>query len=59
MAKRPKQPKQHKRPKQQPGPKPDTLTVEGDWEIAVRKALEKKRPKRGWPKPPKRTGSRK
>lgn len=35
------------------GPKPDTVKIEGDWEDAVGKALEKKRPKEGWPKPEK------
>ena len=39
-----------KRPKdQKPGPDPEELKVEGDWEEAVKKALKKKRPKDGWP----------
>jgi hypothetical protein len=33
-----------------PGPKPDLLKVEGDWEDAVRQSLEKKKPAGGWPK---------
>jgi len=32
------------------GPKPDTLILKGEWETAVQKALEKRRPKKGWPK---------
>lgn len=32
------------------GPKPETLKIEGEWENAVEKALEKKRPTEGWPK---------
>jgi len=32
------------------GPKADRLTIPGDWESAVGKALGKKRPARGWPK---------
>jgi hypothetical protein len=38
--------------KKKPGPDPDHLKLEGDWEDAVKKALEKKRPKDGWPDPP-------
>jgi len=33
-----------------PGPKPETLKIEGNWKDAVDKALKKKRPKAGWPK---------
>ena len=41
-----------KKPK--PGPVPDHLRVErDDWEDAVKKALDKKRPPSGWPKPEK------
>lgn len=39
-----------KSPQGKTGPKPDTVKIEGDWEDAVDKALEKKRPKEGWPK---------
>jgi hypothetical protein len=35
------------------GPKPDTLKLKGDWKDLMGKALEKKRPKEGWPKPEK------
>jgi hypothetical protein len=31
------------------GPKPDRVKIEGDWEGAVGKALNKPRPKDGWP----------
>lgn len=31
------------------GPKPDTLKIEGDWKNAVKGALKKKRPEKGWP----------
>ena len=40
-------------PKQKPGPKEDRLVIEGDWKDAVKKALGKKRPVGGWPKPTK------
>lgn len=36
---------------QKRGPKPDILKIEGDWRNAMKKALEKKRPEKGWPKP--------
>jgi len=32
------------------GPPPDTLTLAGPWAEKVKRALSKKRPKRGWPK---------
>lgn len=32
------------------GPKPDTLKIEGNWQDAVKKSLEKKKPVGGWPK---------
>lgn len=31
------------------GPKPETVKIEGDWEEAVKTALDKKRPAEGWP----------
>ena len=37
-----------------PGPPPDVLKLEGDWREAVRRSVEKKKPARGWPKPPKK-----
>jgi hypothetical protein len=39
--------------KKKTGPEPDTLKIEGDWETAIKKALDKRRPPEGWPKPPK------
>lgn len=38
-------------PKRRPGPDPEILKIEGDWKDAVKKALGKKRPAGGWPKP--------
>jgi hypothetical protein len=36
-----------------PGPKPDRLKIEEDWENAIKKALRKERPQEGWPEPEK------
>ena len=36
---------------QSPGPEPERLKLDGDWEQLVGKALKKKRPKEGWPNP--------
>ena len=33
------------------GPKEQRLKLKGDWQALVGKALQKKRPTRGWPKP--------
>ena len=33
-----------------PGPKPDTLKIEGKWQDAVKKSLTKKKPADGWSK---------
>lgn len=33
-----------------PGPKPETLKLDGDWRQAVKKSLTKKKPPEGWPK---------
>jgi hypothetical protein len=33
-----------------PGPDPDRLVIEGDWESAVQKAMHKVKPSNGWPK---------
>lgn len=35
------------------GPIPQTVTIKEQWEDAVGKALQKKRPPEGWPKPKK------
>ena len=32
------------------GPKPERLKLKGDWQALIGKALQKKRPKKGWPK---------
>ncbi|HTF34938.1 MAG TPA: hypothetical protein VK714_14735 [Myxococcota bacterium] len=37
--------------KKKPGPKADRLKLPGDWQTAVKRALEAKRPAEGWPKP--------
>lgn len=34
-----------------PGPNPETLKIESDWEKVVKKAFEIQRPKGGWPDP--------
>ena len=40
--------------KKQSGPKPDHLKLDEDsWQDAMGKAMKKKRPKEGWPKPEK------
>jgi hypothetical protein len=46
--------KKAKPAKRRTGPKPETVKIEGDWELAVAKALQKKRPKQGWPVAPKK-----
>jgi len=33
-----------------PGPQPDLLTIEDDWQASVNKSLAKKKPQNGWPK---------
>ncbi len=38
------------RKKATPGPKPETLKIEGKWQDAVKKSLSKKKPAEGWPK---------
>ena len=34
-----------------PGPEPERLKLDGDWEDRVDEALGKKKPKKGWLKP--------
>ncbi len=36
--------------KMKPGPEPDRLNIDGDWEDAMKKAIDKERPEDGWPK---------
>ena len=33
-----------------PGPEPDRVKGEGDWEDVVKEALHKKKPPEGWPR---------
>lgn len=45
--------KQANPPKKTPvqhGPEPELLKINGDWQDAVKKSLEKKKPTTGWPK---------
>ena len=37
--------------KSRTGSDPDRLKIEGDWKAAVGKAIKKRRPAGGWPKP--------
>ena len=39
-----------KKPPAKTGPKPDTLKIDGKWQDAVKKSLQKKKPEAGWPK---------
>jgi hypothetical protein len=45
-----KRPANKPKPKQRRGPKPEYLKLEGNWEDAVKRSLQKKRPADGWPK---------
>jgi hypothetical protein len=40
----------HSKKKATPGPKADRLKLHGNWQDAVKKSLEKKKPASGWPK---------
>jgi len=42
--------KKSKPQKKTPGPKPDILKINGNWEDAVKKSLDVKKPAEGWPK---------
>ncbi|MGD1073516.1 MAG: hypothetical protein ABSB15_25675 [Bryobacteraceae bacterium] len=45
--------KKHKHAAQKkpsPGPKPEVLKITSNWQDAVKKSLEKKKPAEGWPK---------
>jgi len=33
-----------------PGPKPSAVKIEGNWQDAVKRSFQKKRPAAGWPK---------
>lgn len=41
--------------KAKPGPTPETVKINDGWEDAVGKALQKERPKDGWPKEDKKS----
>lgn len=38
-----------KKKHQKPGPKPDNLQIDGDWQEAVKQAIKKPKPKDGSP----------
>lgn len=46
----PRKPTKTKSKPATPGPKPDLLKIEGDWQAAVKKSFAKKKPAQGWPK---------
>ncbi len=48
-----------KKQKPRTGPAPDTLKIEGPWEAAVKTALQREKPKDGWPVGPTRYEKRK
>ncbi len=37
--------------KSKPGPEEERLKLDGDWEDAVKKAMDRPRPEDGWPDP--------
>jgi hypothetical protein len=39
------------RKSQKHGPEPERLKITGDWEAAVAKSMQAKKPEGGWPKP--------
>ena len=39
-----------KNQKQTPGPKPEVIKIKGDWQEAIKKSLQVKKPANGWPK---------
>jgi hypothetical protein len=42
-----------------PGPVPEHLKIDEDWEEAVKKVLQKQQPPEGWPKPDQETNTKK
>ena len=46
MTSKSQQPPIEKKPR--PGPDPDRVKIDGEWEGVVSQALKKKRPKEGW-----------
>jgi hypothetical protein len=45
-----KEPTKDKPAPSAPGPKPDMLKIDYEWQQAIKKSLEKKKPPDGWPK---------
>jgi len=39
-----------KKPRAKSGPEPSVLKIKGRWQDAVKRSLQKKKPKEGWPK---------
>ena len=50
MAKQPPPHKPKRKTRVTPGPKPDILKIDEDWQLAIKKSLQKKKPEQGWPK---------
>lgn len=50
QSEQPKKPKPPMRKASKPGPKPQMLKIEGNWERAVTQSFRKKKPAGGWPK---------
>jgi hypothetical protein len=50
MEKRVLEPKPQEKEPKTPGPEPEILKIDMDWEEAIKKSLEKKKPAGGWPK---------
>jgi hypothetical protein len=44
------EPKRKETERVTPGPKPEVLKIGGNWRVAVKKSLSKKKPATGWPK---------
>lgn len=42
--------KKNQKPKARPGPKAEVLKVKGNWRLAIKRSLSKKKPPEGWPK---------
>jgi hypothetical protein len=40
------------RRKKKPGPRPDSVTLDADWRMAMRVAVNKPKPEEGWPDRP-------
>ncbi len=51
--------KKKKKQKGTPGPKPETLKIEGNWKDAVKLSFQKQKPASGWPQPNRKRKSEK